>query len=160
MFIQKRAKRLYVGYNNTSSGIILDSIGEFNNDKAYLVSKNSRDMLLLDYLLRENYYEKIIMLGSKPIMKHRIAVEEVARKDEDEIKTNFNLDFLYDLFDKNLINYKKSHSPGKTNGNKVYYHVLSKVKQNNIDTEVIFIHIPYLDKFPSIEKFIELVKTI
>lgn len=151
-------KTLYVGFKGTSSELILKKLDDEDNDKAFLKNERMFDMRFLSNLLFDKKYEKIIVFGQKPIMNNKIAVEEVAFGKGYMLPSNYNLKHLYSVLDKNLINYKKSISPGSTNCNTIYTFLLKYVQENDLDSEVVFIHVPYLSKFPGLDKFVEIIK--
>ena len=70
---------------------------------------------------------------------------------KEELKTNYNYNELVSRLENN---YKIiiSNNAGNYLCNNIYYHGLKYIKDNNLKTKMIFIHIPKKDKISNIEK--------
>ncbi len=109
-------------------------------------------------ILKSNY-EYIIMLGWKPNIK-KLSIELVSYRDNNCLYTNIILGEILKLLKKYNIAYTLSENPGTSYCNYAYYEVLNYIKEENIKTKVIFIHIPAIEKFSDIDKFISMFNNI
>jgi pyroglutamyl-peptidase len=155
-------KVLFTGFNGStnSSKVLLDNISKntgidlllFEND--FEISKRQ-----LIYKLKENIYDIIFSFGQKPIIKS-IYIEKIATNEFEKLETNYDSIKLIDYLRKYYI-IKMSENAGNYLCNNVYYNGLKFIFQNKLKTQMIFIHIPYLNNIDIkhfgklMEKFIE-----
>lgn len=156
---QNNSKILYTGFkkvgkNGTScSDVLLDKV---DKNKTFLFTNNF-DVIEeeIKSILKEDY-DKIIMFGQKPLINN-LRIEKRAVVENNNLFTNFSLDNLELMFKEYDISYKFSENPGNSYCNYAYFQMLKRINEQNLKTEVVFIHIPYIDRFKEINKVINLL---
>lgn len=136
-------------FDKSSSKVFLEQIRP--HDK-HLFSNNYDQINKEVKLLQLENYDYVYMFGQKPIIK-RLTIEIDAKKDN-TLSTNYPIDYLIKALTSNNISYRLSHNPGNSYCNHAYYKVLEFIKENNLKTKVIFIHIPYIKNFVEVDKCI------
>ena len=95
----------------------------------------------------------VVSFGQRPNIKNKIYIETTAKDSEVLISTNFDCDRLKSLFEQNGIIAKISHNAGTSFCNQLYLNVLKYIFHNNIDTKMVFIHIPFMKNISDFESF-------
>lgn len=153
-------KTLFVAFKgiNNSSRLVLSKLNVEN--KLYL--ENNRIVLCkqISNILVKNTYDRIIILGQRPLLKNKVSLELKAYKEKQEIETNYDLTNIYDTLKCHDIIFKISTNPGTSFCNCAYFHTLSLIKNFNLHTKIIFIHIPYIKNFENIDKFITCLENL
>ena len=144
-------KILYTAFkgNNNSSKLLLDHI---SNNKLYLTNSFKTSEVELQNELEKNDYDLIISFGQAPLDIDTIKIETTAKNNLEYI-TSYDYKSLYNKL-KN--NYKViiSNDAGNYLCNNIYYYGLKYIKENNLKTKMIFIHIPKINKITNIEKLV------
>lgn len=109
-------------------------------------------------ILKYNY-EYIIMIGWKPNIK-KISIEIASYYESNCLYTNILLEEILKPLKKHNIAYSLSENPGTSYCNHAYYEVLNNIKKSNLKTKAIFIHIPALNNFGDMDKFISMLNSI
>ena len=142
-------KILYTAFKGStnSSKILLDNIK--STHKLYLTNSFKTSVKELIKELNNNY-DLIISFGQSPLDLDTIKIETTANGEE-KLKTNYDYN---DLVSRLENNYKIIifNNAGNYLCNNIYYHGLKYIKDNNLKTKMIFIHIPKKDKISNIEK--------
>ena len=132
-------KVLYTAFKgkNNSSRILLDSI--ISDNKLYLTNSFKTSELELQKELDKDY-DIVISFGQAPLDSNTIKIETTA-KGESEYITDYN---YTDLYNKLNNDYKViiSNNAGNYLCNNIYYYGLKYIKDNNLKTKMVFIHIP------------------
>lgn len=110
----------------------------------------------VEELFKEKW-DKIVMFGQKPVVKS-LRVERCARLGDEVMQTNCDLVEIKNILSGNDIAFKWSDNPGNSYCNYAYFQVLKMIERNELKTEVIFIHIPYLDNFVQMDKLRQLLE--
>lgn len=156
----KENKRiLLTAFRGSSAELLVENIRDYRtlilpNDKV----KDSK--LLIDAVSSENF-DYIISFGQRPNIKNKVHIETIAKDSELQIDTSFDCDRLKQLFEINGITSNISHNAGTSFCNQLYLNGLKYISQNNLDTKMVFIHIPFrknIDDFNSFCK--QIVDTI
>ena len=148
----------FLGKNN-SSKMVLDEINCKN--KLYLVNNKLKSCQQISSILTDKIYDKIIIIGQKPLIKNKVCLEICAHSNDHVLKTNFDLEEIINQINKFQLDYKISTSPGCSYCNNIYYFTLDFLKKSNIKTQVILIHIPFIKNFQDkIKIFIDLLNSI
>ena len=141
-------KILYTAFKGStnSSKILLDNIK--STHKLYLTNSFKTSVKELIKELNNNY-DLIISFGQSPLDLDTIKIETTANGEE-KLKTNYDYN---DLVSRLENNYKViiSNNAGNYLCNNIYYHGLKYIKDNNLKTKMIFIHIPKKDKISNVE---------
>ena len=146
---------LYTAFNgkNNSSKILLDKINA--NNKLYLRNSFVTSVDSFKKEILKNNYDLVICFGEAPLFKDTIKVELVGRG-KDIYKTRFDYKEIADR----LMNagYKViiSEDAGNYLCNNLYYNGLKYLSDNNIDTNMIFIHIPKISNISNIDSLVSI----
>lgn len=145
----KQSRVLYTGFkkanarNISCTFLLLERLNKknrflFTNDFDYIDRE-------VDEILDGNW-DKIIMFGQKPVIKS-IRVEKCAKSCGEVLYTNWNLSHIEEIMNEEHIDFKFSVNSGSSYCNHAYYRMLKGIKMRELDTKVVFIHIPYVDNF-------------
>lgn len=126
---------------NNSSKLLLDKIRTYKSvDKIELTNSFKTSEIELTKKLKNNY-KYVIALGQKPLV-NEVYIELKANKNNNTFDTEFPLKKLKNIFENNKIDFLISKNAGTYLCNNIYYEGLNYIKQNSLDTKMIFIHIP------------------
>ena len=143
-------KILYTAFNgkNNSSKILLDNINCEN--KLYLKNNFKTSVNELQKELEHNTYDLIISFGQAPLNSNTIKIETIGKNIEC-YKTNYNFNDLKNKLDDNGFNVIISNDAGNYLCNHIYYNGLKYISDNNLNCDMIFIHIPKIKNIDNIE---------
>ena len=144
---------LYTAFNGktNSSKVLLDNIESDN--KLYLKNSFEGSVEQLYKELNNKKYDLIISYGQAPLDKDIIKIEKTARGDE-----IYNTDYDYSIIKNSLEKEYKvilSSDAGNYLCNNLYYHGLKYIKENELKTKMIFIHIPKIKNISDINVLAE-----
>lgn len=153
----RQSKIIFTGYkkfsarNNCSTLQLLSKLqGKnvflFTNDYASIKKEVSE--------LLESDWDRIIMFGQKPVVK-KLYVEKCACYEGEKLTTNWNLEEIEVLLNTKFIDFKFSENAGHYYCNYAYFQMLKQVRDRGLKTKVIFVHIPYVDRFRQFEEVIQ-----
>ena len=151
----KQNRMLLTGFKNSSSKDLLDRIST-NYDKFLFTNDYTKIYDEIDKLFMTKKYDYVIMFGQKPLIK-RLSIELIGKQQDKIVETTFSLEPLTDILEKNNIDYKLSKNPRTSYCNFAYYNVLKCLEAREMNTKVIFIHIPFKDNFIQMKEFIKLI---
>lgn len=137
----KRETVLLVAFRGTSAELLLAQ--RENWKKLLLPNHKIKDSEILIDALSKEAFDYVICFGQKPRMKDKISIETTAREGNHEIHTDFNCEKLKSLLEQVGMNSKISHNAGMSFCNKVYYNGLKYIAQNDMKTQIAFLHIPF-----------------
>lgn len=133
----------FKGKTNASKAL-LDKIRTNKSvDKAELTNSFETSVKELNEKLKNNY-KYVISFGQKPSAKE-VLIELLANKNDTALKTNFPKERIEAFFKNNKINFSISNDAGRYLCNNIYYEGLNYIKQNELDTKMIFMHIPSMN---------------
>jgi pyroglutamyl-peptidase len=140
-------KPLFTGFmgNTNSSKIFLDNINKtIGLDLLFLENdfKISEEQLMDKF--KENTYDVIFSFGQKPVIKS-IYIEKFATNGYEKLETNYNYIGLKNYLE-NYFKIKISEDAGNYLCNNIYYKGLKYINENELKMQMVFIHIPYLNK--------------
>lgn len=104
--------------------------------------KNASCELLKKELDRGFRY--VISLGQKPLIKNKISAEDAAKRGGKVLTSNAETvaeaikNFGYDCY--------ISHNAGTSYCNNLYFFGLEYIAENNLETEMFFLHVPFADR--------------
>ena len=144
-------KTLYTAFNgkNNSSKILLDIIKSEN--KLYLKNSFSTSVKQLENELKKNNYDLIISFGRASLDYDTIKIETTGRGKENIYKTEFDYSNIYEKL-KSDYDVLISDDAGNYFCNNIYYNGLKMINDNNLKTNMIFMHIPDIDNITDIYK--------
>lgn len=138
-----KMKVLFTAFDgeNNSSKLLLDRI----NYKHKLCLRNdfARSARRLERELESNEFDLVMSFGQAPLPKNTIKIETVGRGEKD-YRTSYDYSLLAKALSSDF-NVKISEDAGKYLCNHLYYCGLKYIKDNNLKTKMIFIHIPMKD---------------
>ncbi len=141
---------------NNSSNLLLHKIRTSKNiDKIELTNSFKTSESELSKKLSNNY-KYVIALGQKPLV-NELYIELKAKKNSTILDTNFPLKEIKKLFMDNNINYLISENAGNYLCNNIYYEGLDYIKQNKLDTKMIFIHVPSINQGFDFDKLAKVI---
>lgn len=142
-------KILFTAFNgkDNSSKILIDKINHKN--KLYLKNSFKTSVEQLEKELKDNQYDLIISFGQAPLDIDTIKIETTG-KGNVKYKTKYNYIFLKEKLDRNFKTII-SEDAGTYLCNNIYFYGLKYIKENNLKTDMIFIHIPMLNNISDIE---------
>ena len=132
---------------NNSSCLLVDKIN--SNNKLYLKNSFITSVKELEKELVKNNYDLIISFGQADIEIDTIKIELIGRG-EIEFITNYNYSNIINKLE--LYGYRVliSKDAGNYLCNNLYYNGLKYISDNNINTKMIFIHIPKIKNISDI----------
>ena len=140
---------LFTGFNgkNNSSCLLVDKI--ISNNKLYLRNSFITSVKELEKELVKNNYDLIISFGQADIEIDTIKIELIGRG-EMEFITNYDYSNIINKLE--LYGYRVliSKDAGNYLCNNLYYNGLKYISDNNINTKMIFIHIPKIKNISDI----------
>ena len=133
---------LYTAFNGktNSSKILLDYIKTDNCNKLYLRNSFTTSVKQLNSKIKNNNYDIIVSFGQASLDKDTIKIETTG-KNNDFYKTNYDYNYLKNRLE-DKYNVIISNDAGNYLCNNIYYNGLKHIKENNLKTKMIFIHIP------------------
>ena len=142
---------MLTAFHNTSAQLLLQGVTEYRtlllpNDKM----KDSEKMI---GVISQETFDYILSIGQRPNIKDKVHIETTARGSEGCIRTDFTCDSLVDLFEKHGICTKLSHNAGTSYCNQLYWNGLQYLGQKEMDTRMVFVHIPFIKNISDFEKF-------
>lgn len=145
-------KILYTAFNgkSNSSKILLDNIISENKNKLYLKNSFSTSVKQLNNKIKNNEYDLIISFGQAPLENDTIKIE-IRGNGINYFETDYDYNNLKEALDKNGFHTIISKDAGNYFCNNIYYNGLKYIKENDLKSKMIFIHIPKIDKISNIE---------
>jgi pyroglutamyl-peptidase len=137
--------------NTNSAKLIVDKIESKNVlEKLYLVNSFETSKNQLEDKLKKEKYDLIIAFGQRPNVKS-INLEKKACIDGNELITNYDYNKLEKLLEDSGFTAEISNNAGKYLCNHIFYTGLMYIRQNNLNTKMIFIHIPSMKNIKNID---------
>jgi pyroglutamyl-peptidase len=145
--------------STNSARIIIDKVTSKNIlDKLYLVNSFETSKNQLEDLLQKQEYDLIIMFGQKPKV-NSLYLECQACIKGNKLITNHKYDGLEKMLNGSGFTTKISYSAGNYLCNHIFYIGLKYIKDNNLNTKMIFIHIPSVNNIESIDSLAHVFST-
>lgn len=104
-------------------------------------------------VISKGKFDYIISFGQRPNIKNKVYIETSAHNKEFHISTNFDCDKLEMLFKQSQIITKISHNAGTSFCNELYLNGLKYISQKNLDTKMVFLHIPFIKNIDDFNSF-------
>jgi pyroglutamyl-peptidase len=139
-------KLLFTGFNgNTnSSKVFLEHINKDTGIDLLILENDFKtsEKQLIDKI-KENAYNIVFSFGQKPVIKS-VYIETIAANGDEKLETNYNYSGLKNHLEK-YFKIKISENAGNYLCNNIYYKGLKYILSKKLKTQMIFIHIPYLN---------------
>ena len=137
--------------NTNSAKLIVDKIESKNGaEKLYLVNSFETSKNQLEDKLKNQEYDLIIAFGQRPNVGS-INLEKKACIDGNELITNYDYNKLEKLLENSGFSVEISNNAGKYLCNHIFYAGLMYISKNNLNTKMIFIHIPSIKNIENID---------
>lgn len=128
---------------------------EYTNNYRTLTLPNDKikdSEKLIDVISRERF-DYVISFGQRPNIKDKVHIEKTAKDGELNINTNFDCEKLKQSFELNGISSKISNNAGTSFCNQLYLNCLSYIFQNNLETKMVFVHVPFKKNITDLGSF-------
>lgn len=140
----------FKGHTN-SAKLIIDRIKSKNVlEKLYLVNSFQTSEKQLKDELEKQSYDFVITFGQKPKVKS-IYLEQKACINGHKLITNYEYNKLKKLLNDNGFTVEISNNAGNYLCNHIFYTGLKFICENNMNTNMIFIHIPSVKNIENID---------
>ena len=98
-------------------------------------------------------YDFVISFGQKPNIKNKVYIETTARDGESSIDTDFDIEYLRNMFVKNGIPSKISHNAGTSYCNSIYRSGLCYIAEHKLKAKMVFLHVPFAKNIEDMDLF-------
>ena len=142
---------LLTAFQGSSAELLIKDIKNYST--LMLPNDRIRDSEKLISAILSKKPDYVVSFGQRPNIKNKIHIETTAKDGEILINTNFDCDGLKCLFEQNGITAKISHNAGTSFCNQLYLNVLKYIFENDIDTKMVFIHIPFAKNISDFDSF-------
>ena len=135
----------------TSAELLIKSVKKY--ETLFLPNDKVKDSEKLIDVITNERFDYVISFGQRSNIKDKVHIETTAKDGEFYINTNFDFDRLKALIEENGVISKISHNAGTSFCNKLYLKGLQYISQNNLDTKMVFIHIPFMKNIADFDSF-------
>ena len=151
---------LFTAFNgkNNSSKVLLDYIQIDSKNKLYLKNSFTTSVIQLTNKIKNNDYDLVISFGQAPLENNTIKIETISNGEE-KIETYYNYNDIKSLLEKKY-NVILSKNAGNYLCNNIYYNGLKYIRENNLKSKMLFIHIPKIDNINNIELLSKILEKI
>lgn len=147
---------LLTAFKNTSSEKLVESIKEF--DRLIFENDKIKSVKQLEQALQNEKFRYIFSFGQRPVIKDKIHIEGRAFIDGEALETSFDIAHIQQAFERHNIAVKLSHNAGTSYCNNIYYHGMKMIAEKNLNTEMVFIHIPFIKNISISSEFFSLIE--
>lgn len=133
---------LLTAFKNTSSEALVKSIKGY--DRLVLENNKIKSVKQLEQALQNEHFRYILSFGQRPVIKDKIYIEDRALINGELLETSFDTTRIKRAFNDYKIAVKLSHNAGTSYCNNIYYHGMKMIAENRMNTEMVFIHIPFM----------------
>lgn len=147
-------KVLYTAFNgkSNSSKVLLDNIDVEESNKLYLKNSFKTSVEQLKNKIKNNEYDLIISFGQAPIDSNTIKIETNGSYDKECYETKYDYSKLKEKLEEKKLTTIISKDAGNYLCNNIYYNGLKYIKEQNLKSKMIFIHIPEINNINDIKK--------
>lgn len=149
-------RALLTAFKNTSSEMLVKSI--YGYDRLILENDKTISVKQLEQALKKENYRYVLSFGQRPLIKDKVHIECEALIDGETLETAFDITGLKKAFEGCQITVKLSYNTGTSYCNNIYYHGMKMIAKNRMDTEMVFIHIPYMKNISNSADFFHLIE--
>ena len=142
---------LLTAFKNTSSEMLVRNISGY--DLLILENDKITSVKQLEQALQKGNYRYVFSFGQRPLIKDKINIECEALFDGETLETAFDTTELKKAFEDCRMIVKLSHNAGTSYCNNIYYNGMKMIAEKNMNTEMVFIHIPYMKNISSSADF-------
>lgn len=142
---------LLTAFQGTSAEMLIKNTGEYKT--LFLPNDKIKDSEKLIEVISNEKFDYVISFGQRPNIKNKVHIETTARDGEIQINTNFDCEGLKQLFEQNGMVTKISHNAGTSFCNEVYLKGLQYIFENDLETQMLFVHIPFAKNINDLDSF-------
>lgn len=142
---------LLTAFCGTSAETLIQGTNCYTN--LYLPNDRQRDSEKLIHSLSQKTFDHVISFGQKPNVKNKVYIETTAHEGGNHIFTNADYKKMKDCFTKNGLVSIISNNAGTSFCNCLYLNGLKYIFQNNMNTKMIFVHIPFMKNISDYTSF-------
>lgn len=154
-----RGSILLTAFKDTSSEKLVKRLQNGN----ILILENHKEKSVEQLIgrLNKNTYSLILSFGQRPLIKDKIHFESTAKdKNGGMYITDFDIETALTICRKLGISAKRSDNAGTSYCNHIYYWGLDYIKSHSLNTQNVFIHIPYDKNISDFDAFTEKIKLL
>lgn len=145
--------------NTNSASMIVDKITSENDlERIHLVNSFETSKTQLENLLQKQYFDLIIIFGQKPKVTS-LYLECQADLKGNKLVTKHKYDLLEKMLNNSGFTTVISRNAGSYLCNHIFYVGLKHTQNNNLDSELLFIHIPSFNNIENINILAQVFST-
>lgn len=145
---------LITAFCGTSAELLVKSADlELQYKALYLPNDKVKDSELLIEALKQEAFDYVISMGQRPNIKDKVHIEMCARKGDLFLKTAFDCEKLKGIFEQTGLPAMLSENAGTSFCNELYWNGLRYIKESQLDTKMVFIHVPYEKNISDVEVY-------
>lgn len=149
-----KGKILMTAFRGTSAQSLVERVN--GCETLFLPNDKVGDSeLLIQAISSDKSFDEVICVGQRPLIRDQVHIETTARDQTFSINTNYDCEKLKRLLEANGIAVKISHNAGTSFCNRLYLNGLKYIRQNNLKTKMVFIHIPFAKNITDFDRFCE-----
>ena len=136
------------------SRIVLECLDTYSNRKVLLPNDKQRSVEVLTSAIKEHDPACVILLGQKPVIRGKIAVEKSAKLCGELRHTNMDVTTLTELIRSTGYGAYISEGCGTSYCNNIYHHALG------MGVNTVFLHVPCKRNVGDINALVKAVQTV
>ncbi len=142
---------LLTAFQGTSAELLIKDTEKYFT--LFLPNDKVKDSEILMDAISKKEFDFVLSFGQRPNIKDKVHIETTARDGEFQIDTSFDYDMLKCLFEQKGIVAKISHNAGTSFCNRLYLNGLKYIEQNDLNTKMIFVHVPFAKNITNLDEF-------
>ena len=155
-----KQKILLTAFCGTSAELLVRDMKSNSQYKIlYLSNDKKKDSELLIGALKQETFDTVISLGQRPNIKDKVHIETRACKGNERIETAFDCKRLKVTLEQAGLVAKFSDNAGTSFCNELYWNGLKYIEENELNTKMVFVHVPFLRNIGDIKYFGEKLLT-
>lgn len=154
----EKRKILMTAFRGTSAQSLVERVTGCKT--LFLPNDKVKDSELLIQAISDERFDEVICFGQRPLIRDQVHLETTARDQTRSIDTNFDCEKLKRLLEANGVAVKISHNAGTSFCNRLYLNGLKYIRQNNLNTKMVFIHIPFAENITDFNRFCEKILNV
>lgn len=103
-------------------------------------------------------YKYIFSFGQKPNIKDKVYIETTARNGSRSFHTDFAYDKLREALEAEKIMVRISDNAGTSFCNALYWNALEYIRNQGLETKIVFLHIPFCKNMTAPGDFCEKIR--
>ena len=112
-----------------------------------------KDSELLIEMLSTESFDYVVSFGQRPNIKNKVHIETTAKAGDMCMDTGFDYGRLQNVFEQKGIDARISGNAGTSFCNQIYFNGLKYIGQSGLNTQMVFVHVPFLKNVDNFEEF-------